>query len=299
MKWYWLLPCVLCVIGLLSCEKKDGKTQTPTAPENSAPAAVTAVAPADSFLCRADTLTLSWSCNDPDNDPLTYAVYLDTVNPPQRKMMDSTVTSFHASGLQYKARYFWSIIATDGQDSSIGGPWEFTTDVPVEYISLGNILPALGEVDSCLFNGYVEAYDTTNFNDKIDGFDLFFYDKGFIRCVWRSYTYQNELFYHNPNFDPEDRPFNIFLDEMANADSARSLFASSIEYSDTACVLDTLGDEAIIIQGSWNLGCYMRKGRYFVKFDGISYSDTTQGGDREILKNKYIEFLSVINQKIQ
>ncbi|KYK25164.1 hypothetical protein AYK24_10465 [Thermoplasmatales archaeon SG8-52-4] len=74
-----------------------------------------------------DTI-LTWSCSDPDEDPLTYDVYFGTVNPPSIVSSNQTITSFDPGILDFGTTYYWKIIAWDDSDASAQGPiWSFTT----------------------------------------------------------------------------------------------------------------------------------------------------------------------------
>jgi hypothetical protein len=77
--------------------------------------------------------TLSWNCNDPDDDPIKYDVYLDTNNPPATIVSsDQTNTTFSISGLLNGVHYFWKVIAKDNHNNSTdGNVWNFTTENPV------------------------------------------------------------------------------------------------------------------------------------------------------------------------
>jgi hypothetical protein len=74
---------------------------------------------------------LSWSCSDPDNDPLTYDIYFGTVSPPPMIVSNYPYTSYKPENLKYSATYYWRIVAWDEHGaSSWGGTWFFTTNTP-------------------------------------------------------------------------------------------------------------------------------------------------------------------------
>ena len=73
--------------------------------------------------------TLSWICNDSDNDDLVYDVYFDTRLPAQKQVSKQNNTSYNPGLLQYNTQYYWIIVAYDpcGQ-VSISPLWTFTTE---------------------------------------------------------------------------------------------------------------------------------------------------------------------------
>ncbi len=85
--------------------------------------------PADHATKQSTQLGLKWSCSDPDGDPLTYDVYLDTGNPPTSLVSDDQADTSYAASLANGTTYYWKIVAFDDQDSSTAGPvWDFTTN---------------------------------------------------------------------------------------------------------------------------------------------------------------------------
>ena len=82
-------------------------------------------------------VVLSWSCSDPDGDPLTYDVYFDTVNPPVNLVSSGqSGTTYTPGTLNFGTTYYWKIVAYDIYSTSTSGPvWSFTTyynDPPYE-----------------------------------------------------------------------------------------------------------------------------------------------------------------------
>jgi predicted RNA-binding protein with TRAM domain len=73
-------------------------------------------------------VTLSWTCNDADGDPLTYDVYVGTSsNPP--KVASSISESCHQVGsLEPGKKYYWRVVARDPDGASTSSnTWQFTT----------------------------------------------------------------------------------------------------------------------------------------------------------------------------
>jgi uncharacterized protein (TIGR02145 family) len=73
--------------------------------------------------------TLSWSCSDPEGDPLAYDVYFGSVNPPDTLVSSNqSGTSLARNGLTGGTTYYWKVVAKDNHSHSTSGPvWSFTT----------------------------------------------------------------------------------------------------------------------------------------------------------------------------
>jgi len=76
-------------------------------------------------------VTLSWSCVDPDGDPITFDVYLEANDqmPDVLVSRNQTELSYtHSIPLEYNTHYWWRIIAWDSNGASTNGPaWDFFT----------------------------------------------------------------------------------------------------------------------------------------------------------------------------
>jgi uncharacterized protein (TIGR02145 family) len=71
---------------------------------------------------------LSWSCIDPDGNPLKYDVYFGIENDPPLVAQDITSTNFDPGALQENTLYYWKILAKDNQGATTQGEvWSFTT----------------------------------------------------------------------------------------------------------------------------------------------------------------------------
>ena len=72
---------------------------------------------------------LSWDCDDPDGDSLTYDIYFDTKSPPVEKVSDDqTETTFNPGTLMVETTYYWQVVAKDEHSTSTAGlVWQFTT----------------------------------------------------------------------------------------------------------------------------------------------------------------------------
>lgn len=73
--------------------------------------------------------TLSWNCNDPENDPLTYDVYFGNSNSPALVSSGQSINTYNPGTLAYSTTYYWKVVAIDYFDNSMEGPvWSFTTE---------------------------------------------------------------------------------------------------------------------------------------------------------------------------
>ena len=72
--------------------------------------------------------TLSWSCSDPDGDPLSYDVYFGSNSNPSLVSSNQTASSYDPGQLNTNTTYYWKIVAKDNQGNTTSGSvWNFTT----------------------------------------------------------------------------------------------------------------------------------------------------------------------------
>ena len=84
--------------------------------------------PANGAVNQALSLTLSWTCTDPDGDPLTYDVYFGTGSNPPLVSGNQNSTNYNSGNLNANTIYYWKIVAKDNHNASTSGPvWHFTT----------------------------------------------------------------------------------------------------------------------------------------------------------------------------
>lgn len=72
---------------------------------------------------------LSWNCNDPDGDGMTFDVYFGTTNPPSELISSGqTEQKRPLIGLTNSTTYYWRVDARDDHGhSTTGSVWSFTT----------------------------------------------------------------------------------------------------------------------------------------------------------------------------
>ncbi|WP_214495047.1 PQQ-binding-like beta-propeller repeat protein [Thermosipho sp. 1244] len=141
---------------------------------NNPPAEPSNPFPEDNATNVSITPTLSWSCNDPDGDSISYDIYFGTdPNPPLVKK-DHPITNFMLDTLQNETTYYWKIVAKDSKCGVAQSPiWKFTTSKPARlkwkfktYDSISSSGPAIGfdntiYVGSEDFNLYAVNPDST------------------------------------------------------------------------------------------------------------------------------------------
>nr|NQU91245.1 hypothetical protein [Bacteroidota bacterium] len=104
-------------------------------PVNQQPQSPSMPLPQNNSANIAIDTTLSWSCSDPENDPLTFDVYFgDTETPPQ--VATGIADTFYTPGtLEYSTTYYWKVVAHDDHGNSTEGEvWSFTTIYQQGYI---------------------------------------------------------------------------------------------------------------------------------------------------------------------
>jgi hypothetical protein len=71
---------------------------------------------------------LSWTCSDPDGDPLTFDIYFGTNSNPPLVQTGWSQTTYEPGTMNYGTTYYWKIIAFDDHGASTSSPiWDFTT----------------------------------------------------------------------------------------------------------------------------------------------------------------------------
>jgi len=82
--------------------------------------------PADGAAMANLEVEFLWTCSDLDGDPLTYDIYLDTLDTPA--IYDSLIdtTTYTAARIYYNTTYYWQVVAKDTTGLETEGPvWSF------------------------------------------------------------------------------------------------------------------------------------------------------------------------------
>jgi hypothetical protein len=94
---------------------------------NSAPGVPQFPVPSDGATSVGNVTELSWTCEDPDGDALTYTVYLGGADDLHVVASDISDNFFTLDTLDYSKRYYWNIKASDGKETTAGAQWRFNT----------------------------------------------------------------------------------------------------------------------------------------------------------------------------
>ncbi|UCD14337.1 MAG: hypothetical protein JSW60_02680 [Thermoplasmatales archaeon] len=141
-------------------EKKTN--QPPYAPSNPSPS--------NGSTGVSINANLSWSCGDPDGDPVTYDVYFGDSIPPPKVADNQTNTTFAPETMNSKTKYYWQIIAWDDQGAFTEGPlWEFTT------AGHGNHPPIKPDISGPLSGKIGVSYKYIFVTTDIDGDNVSYY----------------------------------------------------------------------------------------------------------------------------
>jgi hypothetical protein len=95
---------------------------------NQAPNHPSNPSPTDNATDVNTSTALSWTCTDPDQDPISYNVYFGASNNPSLVTSNITSNTLTLNLLSPNTTYYWKIVANDDHSNSTEGDiWKFTT----------------------------------------------------------------------------------------------------------------------------------------------------------------------------
>jgi len=125
------------------------------------PPIVTLSTPSNGAVGESTSQLFTWSCSDPENDPLTYDVFLGTSHPPSVQIASNqSAKNISRTGLNNNTQYFWYVIAYDDHGNSTSSPiWHFTTRSSASVNYTARYSSSVPNID-----GVVNSSEWTNAN---------------------------------------------------------------------------------------------------------------------------------------
>lgn len=120
--------------------------------------------PADNAEISENNITLFWSANDPEGDPLTYDVYFGTTNDPPLADSGENLSNnaFDVTSLIEGQTYYWRVIARDDKgNQTTSAIWNFNVATNATgnlNVTVQNVLNALEEQYN-LSSGVLELHN--------------------------------------------------------------------------------------------------------------------------------------------
>jgi len=147
--------CFLIVVLVLIFGCKNEDATIPVVGNNHPPSTPFIVFPMSGSTNTPTTMTLIWSCSDPDGDLLMYDVYFGVTDPPTT--LTATMhrdTIFTTNSLDTSGTYYWRITARDNHGGSTSGSvWNFTTSSTGFGDGLAAFYPFSGNANDASGNG--------------------------------------------------------------------------------------------------------------------------------------------------
>ena len=138
----------IIVIFFSSCNTLGGGGAKPV---NNPPNSPSNPFPEDGMANAPIRPTLSWTCSDPDGDPVTYDVYFGTSQDNLELLVSNLSQSSYELGenLNYSTTYYWKVVAKDDSGAQTeGSVWSFTTiPAPNHPPVFSNVYPQNGAVN--------------------------------------------------------------------------------------------------------------------------------------------------------
>jgi hypothetical protein len=141
---------------------------------NRPPSVPVAVKPVNGDNAVDKSAPLEWASTDPDGDSLWFTIYLDTSNPPTKKVADSIAQrSYLMSELQDSTTYYWRIVANDKFNAQTTSKvYSFRTKNPKPPVTAKDMLVYLafeGDVLDSMMNAQLSSSFTPTFAQGVNG----------------------------------------------------------------------------------------------------------------------------------
>ena len=88
--------------------------------------------PADGAAAQDTFITLSWQCSDPDGDDLEFQVHIQPEGGAEENYPADQMSLAMPDPLESYTEYTWNVTASDGNGSTTGPDWTFTTCADME-----------------------------------------------------------------------------------------------------------------------------------------------------------------------
>jgi hypothetical protein len=114
---------------------------------------------------KYETLTFSWNCEDPDEDKLTYSLYLGKSDDKLSLIADNIKTkNYKYKGLEDSTKYYWKVIAKDTYGATAESEvWHFGTELLATSVNEGGLILYLP------FDGDANDYSGNNLHGEVMG----------------------------------------------------------------------------------------------------------------------------------
>jgi hypothetical protein len=157
--------------------------------------------PANGASNTSTTPTLTWTSTGAES----YDVYFGTVNPPPQVAADRPTATYSPSALANNTTYYWQIVALNGEGSTTGPVWSFTTQGATPPPATDIVLYASDVPTAGLHGSWSKATDATSPNST----RLETTDTGFAAA---NAPLANPTHYVDVTFDaPANTPYRIWL----------------------------------------------------------------------------------------
>lgn len=164
MKFFRACFIVLILISFVSCGGGDKTTDSGgngNGGQNMPPASPSVPQPPNGVTNQSLTTTLSWTCSDPENDPLTYDVWFGTSPTPPVVASSIATASYRPSAMQYNNTYYWKVEAQDNHGNKSESPtWSLATEARQSGIyEVGHAGPLANTQDVAVSGNYAYVYN--------------------------------------------------------------------------------------------------------------------------------------------